>query len=105
MNCITRFFTHHHHHYRETLVGAVTQLVARHLSWSSAQVFRVLRVLGVIYRALVIDCLPYITQAVTTTEEKRGTGLDNTLRLVGILLVTSGFVLVTFYKFLVSIDL
>ncbi|KAK3873482.1 hypothetical protein Pcinc_021512 [Petrolisthes cinctipes] len=65
---------------RETMVGAVTQLVARHLSWSSGQVFRVLRVTGVMYRTLVLDALPYITRAVTTTEEKRGTGLDNTLR-------------------------
>ncbi|KAK8731835.1 hypothetical protein OTU49_007292 [Cherax quadricarinatus] len=65
---------------RGKLVKCVRQLVVQHVSWSSARLFRVLSVLGVLHRELLVDCLPHIAQAVTATEEKRGTGLDHTLR-------------------------
>nr|XP_045584951.1 protein MMS22-like [Procambarus clarkii]XP_045584952.1 protein MMS22-like [Procambarus clarkii] len=65
---------------RSELVRSLRQLVAQHVSWSSARLFRVLGVVGVLHRTLLVDCLPHIAQAVTATEEKRGTGLDHTLR-------------------------
>ncbi|XP_071548075.1 protein MMS22-like [Panulirus ornatus] len=65
---------------RSELVRIVKQLVVHHVSWSSAKLFRVLGVVGVLHRPLLVDSLPYIAHAVTTTEEKRGTGLDHTLR-------------------------
>lgn len=65
---------------RKVLVGHLQELVARHMSWSSGRLFRVLRVVSVLHRPLLMEALPHVTRAVTRTEEKRGTGLDHTLR-------------------------
>ncbi|KAG7173770.1 MMS22-like [Homarus americanus] len=65
---------------RSKLVRSVRRLVIQHLSWSSAKLFRVLGVIGVLHKQLIVECLPHIAQAVTATEEKRGIGLDHTLR-------------------------
>ena len=65
---------------RRLLVDRLQQLVGRHMSWSSGRLFRVLRVVAVLHRPLLLEALPHVTRAVTRTEEKRGTGLDHTLR-------------------------
>ncbi|XP_045122728.1 protein MMS22-like isoform X2 [Portunus trituberculatus] len=65
---------------RRVLVDQLRELVGRHMSWSSGRLFRVLRVIAVLHRPLLLEALPHVTQAVTRTEEKRGTGLDHTLR-------------------------
>ncbi|ROT73627.1 hypothetical protein C7M84_007953 [Penaeus vannamei] len=65
---------------RNELVKSIRQLVFQHVSWSSSRLFRVLGVVGVLHRPLLVDSLPHIARAVTATEEKRGTGLDHTLR-------------------------
>lgn len=46
-----------------------------------------LGVVGVLHRPLLVDSLPHIARAVTATEEKRGTGLDHTLRFVHMILL------------------
>ncbi|KAK8401117.1 hypothetical protein O3P69_002698 [Scylla paramamosain] len=65
---------------RRVLVDQLRELVGRHMSWSSGRLFRVLRVVAVLHRPLLLEALPHVTRAVTRTEEKRGTGLDHTLR-------------------------
>ncbi|KAK7063030.1 hypothetical protein SK128_027972 [Halocaridina rubra] len=65
---------------RNELVEKIRKFVLHHVSWSSHRLFRVLGVMGVINRALIVDCLPHIADAVKRAEEKRGTGLDHTLR-------------------------
>lgn len=65
---------------KDVLVGRLQELVGRHVSWSSSRLFRVLRVVAVLHRPLVLEALPHVTRAVVRTEEKRGTGLDHTLR-------------------------
>lgn len=66
---------------RNELVETIRQLVVRHISWSSARLFKILQVLVIYNRPLMVDALPHISSAVMRTEEKRGTGLDQTLRL------------------------
>lgn len=65
---------------KDILVGKLQELVGRHMSWSSGRLFRVLRVVAVLHRPLLLEALPHVTRAVVRTEEKRGTGLDHTLR-------------------------
>lgn len=65
---------------RRVLVDRLQEFVGRHMSWSSGRLFRVLRVVSVLHRPLLLEALPHVTRAVTRTEEKRGTGLDHTLR-------------------------
>ncbi|XP_064100133.1 protein MMS22-like [Macrobrachium nipponense] len=65
---------------RGVLVKIIRKFVLQHVSWSSHRLFRVLGVMGITCRPLLVDCLPDIAYAVRKTEEKRGTGLDHTLR-------------------------
>ncbi|XP_068231721.1 protein MMS22-like isoform X2 [Palaemon carinicauda] len=65
---------------RIELIKIIRKFVLQHISWSSHRLFRVLGVMGITCRPLLVDCLPDIAYAVRKTEEKRGTGLDHTLR-------------------------
>ena len=68
-------------HHRQLAEQAISDLVSRHLAFSTSRLFKLLEVISVLNGDLVRCSLPKIRDQVCITEAKRGTGQDTILRL------------------------
>lgn len=59
---------------------ALKELVERHFAFNSLRLFRLMEAVGVLNGRLVGRLVPALHQQVHSTEAKRGTGADATLR-------------------------
>ena len=65
---------------REICEKALNELIERHLAFNSNRLFKLIEVVCVLNSPLVAQMVPVLRHNVQTTEAKRGTGADLTLR-------------------------